>query len=106
MSISSKGPLHSSIGGELEDIENELKVVANGLTKQASVGTLESFIYDKFEALLNGIKGVDDFVRPLYVYHNSFGHTFPFIIQMNWLVWQRVRCKKRNVEWNGMWNGT
>ena len=42
-----------------------MKLVANGLTKQASVGTLESFIYDEFEASLYGITGVEDFVRAL-----------------------------------------
>ena len=56
----------SGIGGdEMEDIENELKMLANALTKQASVGTLESFIYDEFEASLYGIDGVEEFVRAL-----------------------------------------
>ena len=35
--------------GELESIENELKMVTNALIKQALVGTLEPFIYDEFE---------------------------------------------------------
>ena len=56
----------SGIGGdEMEDIENELKMLANALTKQASIGTLESFIYDEFEASLYGIDGVEGFVRAL-----------------------------------------
>ena len=53
------------IGGELEEVDDELKLVANGLTKQASVGTLESFIYDEFEESLYGAEGVEDFVRAL-----------------------------------------
>jgi hypothetical protein len=51
--------------GELESIENELKMVTNALTKQASVGTLQSFIYDEFEASLYGIGGVEEFIRAL-----------------------------------------
>ena len=54
----------SGIGGdELEDIENELKMVANALTKQALVGALGSFVYNEFEASLCGIKGDEEFVR-------------------------------------------
>ena len=51
--------------GELDSIVNELKMVANALTKQASVGNLESFIYNEFEASLCGIDGVEEFVRAL-----------------------------------------
>ena len=40
-------------------------MLANALTKQASVGTLESFIYDEFEASLYGIDGDEGFVRAL-----------------------------------------
>ena len=50
---------------DLDDLENELKMLANALTKQASVGTLESFIYDEFEASLYGIDGDEGFVRAL-----------------------------------------
>jgi hypothetical protein len=49
----------------LESIENELKMVANALTKQASVGTLQSFIYDEFEESLYGIGGIEEFVKAL-----------------------------------------
>ena len=51
--------------GELESLENELKMVTNALIKQASVGTLESFIYDEFEASLQGISGDEEFVRAI-----------------------------------------
>ena len=51
--------------GELESLENELKMVTNALIKQASVGTLESFIYDEFEVSLQGISGDEDFVRAI-----------------------------------------
>ena len=53
----------NSDDADLEDIENELKVVINALTKQASVGTLDSFINDVFENTFNGTKGVEEFVR-------------------------------------------
>ena len=48
-----------------EVIEDELKMVTNALTKQASVGTLESFIYDECSASLYGLNGVEEFVRAL-----------------------------------------
>ena len=51
--------------GRLESLENELKMVTNALIKQASVGTLESFIYDEFEASLQGISGDKEFVRAI-----------------------------------------
>ena len=51
--------------GELESLENELKMVTNALIKQASVGTLESFIYDEFEESLQGISGDEEFVRAI-----------------------------------------
>ena len=52
--------------GDSEDsIVNELKMVTNALTKQASVGTLESFTYDEFEASFRGISGDEEFVRAL-----------------------------------------
>ena len=51
--------------GELESIENELKMVTNALIKQTSVGTLESFIYDEFEESLYGISAGKEFVRAI-----------------------------------------
>ena len=53
---------HSEDSAEIED---ELKMVANALTKQASVGTLESFIYDEFEESLYGIDGIEELVRAM-----------------------------------------
>jgi hypothetical protein len=55
-------------GAELDSTEQELKVVTNALIKQASVGILESFIYDEFEpSFYDGIAadGVKEFVRVL-----------------------------------------
>ena len=47
-------------------IEEELKVLTNALTKQASVGTLESFVYDEYPDPLSGIlDGVEDFIKAL-----------------------------------------
>ena len=48
-----------------ETVENELKMVTNALIKQASVGTLESFIYDEFEESLYGYSGDEEFVRSI-----------------------------------------
>ena len=48
-------------------IEDELKMVANALTKLASVGTLESFIHDGFDASLDRLDGLEEFIRALAV---------------------------------------
>ena len=53
-------------GEKLNDIiiiENELKLITNALTVQVSLGTLESFIYDRY--LLYGTDGVEELVRAL-----------------------------------------
>ena len=49
----------------MEDVKNELKMTTNALTKQASVGTLELFIYDEYPDTLYGVDGVEDFVKAL-----------------------------------------
>ena len=51
--------------GLTEVMEDELKMVTNALTKQASVGTLESFIYNECRASAYGLNGAEEFVRAL-----------------------------------------
>ena len=48
-----------------DELDDELKLVTNALTKQASVGNLESFIYDEFRGSFYEIDGVEEFVRAL-----------------------------------------
>lgn len=46
-------------------LKSELKAITNALTKQALVGTLESFIYSKGNKQFIGIRGVHKFIRAL-----------------------------------------
>ena len=70
----------TGIGGD--DFEHELTLVSNALTIQATVGTLESFIYEDFEESLYGLDldGVQEFVRALLCLPQflQLNLTFPF----------------------------
>ena len=49
-------------GEECPDVYDEITILANALTKQASVGTLKSFIYDELNVSLYEF---EDFIRAL-----------------------------------------